>query len=88
MNQNIKEVIEKLDYQSQLRINETIEALNNGKASSVEFYSDGSGVSFTYWSPTVNHGTPGTITRSFRMDEALLILAGHRLKSSEHPICF
>lgn len=87
MNQSIKEAIEKLDYQSQLRINETIEALNNDKASSIEFYSDDSGVCFTYWSPTVNHGTPGTIARSFRMNEALLILAGHRLKSSEHPIC-
>lgn len=37
MNQSIKEAIEKLDYQSQLRINETIEALNNGKASSKLF---------------------------------------------------
>lgn len=87
MNQNIKEAIERLDYETQLRVNATIKALDNGKASSIEFYSDGSGVCFTYWSPTVNHGTPGTITRSFSMKEALLILAGHRLKSSEFPIC-
>lgn len=88
MKQCIKEQIEKLDYETQLRVNETIQALDNGKASSIEFYSDGLGVCFTYWSPTVNHGTPGTIARSFRMNEALLILAGHRLKSSEFPICF
>ena len=88
MKQCIKEQIEKLDYETQLRVNETIQALNKGKASSIEFYSDGSGVCFTYWSQTVNHGTPGTIARSFRMNEALLILAGHRLKSSEFPICF
>lgn len=88
MKQCIKEQIEKLDYETQLRVNETIQALDNGKASSIEFHSDGSGVCFTYWSPTVNHGTPGTIARSFRMNEALLILAGHRLKSSEFPICF
>ena len=88
MKQCIKEQIEKLDYETQLRVNETIQALDNGKASSIEFYSDRSGVCFTYWSPTVNHGTPGTIARSFRMNEALLILAGHRLKSSEFPICF
>lgn len=88
MKQCIKEQIEKLDYNTQLRVNETIQALDNGKASSIEFYSDGSGVRITYWSPTINHGTPGTIARSFRMNEALLILAGHRLKSSEFPICF
>lgn len=88
MKQNIKEAIEKLDYEEQLRINATIKALDNGKASSIEFYSDGSGVCFTYWSPTVNHGTPGTIACSFPMDEALLILAGHRLKSHELPKCY
>ena len=88
MKKIIEEAIAKMNYETQCRIKETIKALDNGKASSIEFYSDGSGVCFTYWSPTVNHGTPGTIARSFRMDEAMLILAGHRLKSSEYPICF
>lgn len=88
MRKCIKEQIEKLDYETKLRVNETIQALDNDKASSIEFYSDGSGVRFTYCSPTVNHGTPGTIARSFRMKVALLILAGHRLKSSEFPKCF
>ena len=72
MKQNIKEAIGKLDYEAQLRIMDTIKALDNGKAHSVEFYSDGSGVCITYWSPTINHGTPGTIARSFPMNEALL----------------
>lgn len=88
MKKNIQNAIEALDTETQIRIMETIEALDNGKASSVEFHSDGSGVNITYWSPTVNHGTPGTIARSFNMKEAILVLAGHRLKSSEFPICF
>lgn len=88
MRQCIKEQIEKLEYETKLRVYDTIKALDNGKGKSIEFYSDGSGVRFTYWSPTVNHGTSGTIALSFRMNEALLILAGHRLKSSEFPICF
>lgn len=46
MKQCIKEQIEKLDYETQLRVNETIQALDNGKASSIEFYSDGSGVCY------------------------------------------
>lgn len=41
MKQNIKEAIGKLDYEAQLRIMDTIKALDNGKAHSVEFYSDG-----------------------------------------------
>lgn len=88
MKKNIEEAIAKFDYETQLRIKDTIKALDNGKASSIEFYSDGSGVCFTYWSPTINHGTPGTIARSFKMDEALIILAGHRLKSHELPISY
>lgn len=35
MKQCIKEQIEKLDYETQLRVNETIKALDNGKASSI-----------------------------------------------------
>ena len=87
MKQNIKEAIGKLDYEAQLRIMDTIKALDNGKAHSVEFYSDGSGVCITYWSPTINHGTPGTIELSLQRNEALLVLAGHRLQSHELPTC-
>ena len=88
MRQYIKNQIEKLECETKLRIYDTIEALDNGKGSSIEFYSDCSGISVTYYSPNVNNGAGGFIKRSFRMNEALLILAGHRLKSSEFPICF
>ena len=88
MKKNIEQALAAFSYDEQCRMRDVITALDNGKVYSVEFYSDGSGVRFTYWSPTVNHGTPVTIARSFRMNEALLILAGHRLKSSEFPICF
>lgn len=88
MKQCIKEQIEKLDYETQLQIKQTIQALNNGKARYIDFFSDGSGVRFEYSSPTINHGTPGSIALTFRLNEALLILAGHRLKSSEFPVCF
>ena len=88
MKKNIEQALAAFSYDEQRRMRDVITALDNGKVYSIEFYSDGSGVCFTYWSPTVNHGTPGTIARSFRMNEALLILAGHRLKSSEFPICF
>jgi hypothetical protein len=88
MKQCIKEQIEKLDYETQLRVNETIQALDNGKASSIEFYSDGSGVSFEYHHPTINHGCPGTLASSFRTEQALIILAGHRLCSHKLPKCF
>lgn len=88
MRQCIKEQIEKLEYETKLGVYDTIKALDNGKGKSIEFYSDGSGVRFTYYSPSINHGTGGIIARGFRINEALLILAGHRLKSSEIPICF
>ena len=88
MKQCIKEQIEKLDYETQLRVNETIQALDNGKVYSVEFYSDGSGVSFEYYHPTINHGCPGTLASSFRTEQAMIILAGHRLRSHELPKCF
>lgn len=87
MNADIKEQIDGLDYETRSRVLDTITALDNGKGQSIEFYSDGSGVCFTYWSPTINHGCPGTIARSFKMEVATLILAGHRLKSHELPKC-
>lgn len=87
MNADIKEKIDSLDLSTRARVLDTIAALDNGKGQSIEFYSDGSGVCFTYWSPTINHGCPGTIARSFKMEVATLILAGHRLKSHELPKC-
>lgn len=87
MRKDIKDKIDGLDYETRSRVLDTINALDNGKAHSVEFYADGSGVCFTYWSPTINHGCPGTVARSFKMEIATLILAGHRLMSHEHPKC-
>lgn len=87
MNANIKEKIDGLDYETRSRVLDTITALDNGKGQSIEFYSDGSGACITYWSPTINHGCPCEVARSFSMEVALLILAGHRLKSSEVPKC-
>lgn len=87
MRANIKEQIDGLDYETRSRVLDTIKALDNGKGHSIEFNADGSGVCFTYWSPTIDHGCPGTVARSFRMEVALLILAGHRLKSHELPKC-
>lgn len=87
MREEIKAQIDGLDYETRSRVLDTIKALDNGKGQSIEFYSDGSGVCFTYWSPTINHGCPGTVARSFKMEVAMLILAGHRLKSHELPKC-
>ena len=87
MRKDIKDKIDGLDYETRSRVLDTIKALDNGKARSVEFYADGSGVCFTYWSPTINHGCPGTVARSFNMEVATLILAGHRLISHEYPQC-
>lgn len=87
MKANIKEKIDGLDYETRSRVLDTITALDNGKGQSIEFYSDGSGVCITYWSPTINHGCPGTVARSFNMEIAILILAGHCLKSHEFPKC-
>lgn len=87
MREEIKAQIDGLDYETRSRVLDTIKALDNGKGQSIEFYSDGSGVCFTYWSPTINHGCPGTVARSFNMEVAALILAGHRLRSHELPQC-
>lgn len=87
MRKDIKDKINGLDYETRSRVLDTIKALDNSKAHSIEFYEDGSGVCFTYWSPTINHGCPGTVARSFKMEIAILILAGHRLMSHEHPKC-
>ncbi|MCM1438976.1 MAG: hypothetical protein NC131_07165 [Roseburia sp.] len=75
------------DINERRLILDTIEQLDNGNGQSIEFYSDGSGVCFTIKHPTINHGCPGTVARSFRTEYAMLILAGHRLTSHELPKC-
>lgn len=87
MRANIKKQIDGLDYETRSRVLDTIKALDNGNGRSIEFYADGSGVCFTVYSPTADHGCPCEVARSFSMEVAILILAGHRLKSSEFPKC-
>lgn len=82
----IKKEIEKLDWEAQHRVFKVITAMRNGDCRNIEFYEDGSGVNFTIWSPTINHGLPGVMALSFTMKEAILILAGHRFKSTNLPI--
>ena len=88
MKKNIEQALAAYDFATQRRMRDVITALDNGKVYSGEFYSDGSGVSFEYYHPTINHGCPGTLMVSFRTEQAMIILAGHRLRSHELPKCF
>lgn len=58
MNKNIEQALAAFSYDEQRRMRDVITALDNGKVYSVEFYSDGSGVSFEYYHPTINPGCP------------------------------
>ena len=87
MNASIKAQIDNLEYSERRRVLDTIEQLDNGRGRSIEFNSDGSGVGITMYHPTINHGCPGTVYRSFDMQTGILILAGHRMKSHELPNC-
>ena len=46
MKKNIEQALAAFSYDEQRRMRDVITALDNGKVYSVEFYSDGSGVSF------------------------------------------
>lgn len=87
MKANIENKINALDYATRVKVLDTIAALDNGKGQSIEFNADGSGVSFTVWSETADHGCPCQVCRSFNMEVATLILAGHRLMSHNLPKC-
>ena len=89
MKKNIEQALAAFDYDEQRRMRRVITALDNGKVFEVNFYSDGSGVEFTYYHPNADHGLPCTLTSSFRMEKAVIILAGHRLCSDKvFPKCF
>ena len=88
MNKNIEQALSAFSYDEQRRMRDVITALDNGKVYSVEFYSDGSGVSFEYYHPTINHGLPCTMLSTFNIKQAQIILAGHRLCSHKLPKCF
>lgn len=87
MKANIENKINALDYATRVKVLDTIAALDNGKGQSIEFNADGSGVCFTVWSETADHGCPCQVCRSFNMEVAILILAGHRLMSHNLPKC-
>ena len=59
MKKNIEQALAAFSYDEQRRMRDVITALDNGKVYSVEFFSDGSGVLFEYYHPTINHGCPG-----------------------------
>ena len=63
-------------------------AFSEGKVYSVEFYADGSGVNIEYQHPTANHGLPCRIALFLKMQDAVQILAGFRLKQHELRKCF
>ena len=89
MRKNIEQALAAFSDEEQRKMRDVITALDNGKVHSAEFYSDGSGVSFEYYHPTVNHGCPGTVASSLRMEQAMIVLAGHRLRSNRaYPKCF
>ena len=89
MRKSIEQALAAFSDDEQRRMRDVITALDNGKVYSAEFYSDGSGVSFEYYHPTINHGCPGTVESSLRMEQAIIVLSGHRLRSNRaYPICF
>jgi hypothetical protein len=69
------------------RIERVREALANGRVLAVEFYKDGSGACFNYLDPMGDHGCPCTMSSSFKIDEALEIVSGFRLKQHELKTC-
>ena len=89
MRKNIEQALAAFSDDEQSRMRRVITALDNGKVHSAEFYPDGSGVSFKYYPPTIKWGYPGIVASSFSTEQAMIILAGHRLRSNRlFPKCF
>lgn len=59
------------------------EALENGKVSSIEFYKDGSGAYFKYVDDHGDHGLPCQMASSLRIEDAMQVISGFRLKQHE-----
>lgn len=62
-------------------------AFEEGNVISVEFHKDGSGVGFVYKDPTGDHGMPCRMFQSVRIDIAMQIIAGYRMKQHEIRRC-
>lgn len=89
MRKNIEQALAAFSDDEQRQMRDLITALDNGKVHSAEFYPDGSGVSFAYYPPTIKYGYPGIVFVSLRIEQAMIVLAGHRLRSNRaYPICF
>ena len=89
MKKNIEQALAAFDYDEQIRMRRVITALDNGKVFEVNFYSDGSGVSFKYYHPTINNGYPVILASSFSTEQAMIVLAGHRLRLNRvYTKCF
>ena len=89
MRKNIEQALAAFSDDEQRQMRDLITALDNGKVHSAEFYPDGSGVSFSYYPPTIKYGYPGIVFLSLSTEQALIVLAGHRLRSNRaYPICF
>ena len=89
MRKKIEQALAAFSDDEQRQMRDVITALDNGKVHSAEFYPDGSGVSFTYYPPTIKWGYPGVVSLSLRMEQAMIVLAGHRLRSNRlFPKCF
>lgn len=82
MRKNIEQALAAFSDDEQRRMRRVITALDNGKVFEVNFYSDGSGVSFKYYPQTINHGCTYIVASSFSMEQAIIILSGHRLRSN------
>ena len=82
MRKNIEQTLTANDYDEQCRTRSVITALDRDKMFEVNFYSDGSGVSFKYYPPTINHGFPYIVASSFSTEQAMIMLAGQRLRSN------
>lgn len=82
MRKNIEQALSAFSDDEQRRMSRVITALDNGKVFEVDFYSDGSGVSFKYYPPTINNGFPYIVASSFSTEQAMIMLAGHRLRSN------
>lgn len=75
------------NYENERRIKVVRQAFKDGKVYKVEFYSDGSGACFEYLHPTGDHGCPCTMASSFKIQDAMRIVAGFRLIQHELRTC-
>lgn len=86
MNMEISKQIAAFGESEQLHIHDAREALENGRATCIEFSADGLTfkIIYNYYDGS---GALCTTSRCFPMAVAALVFAGHRLQSHNHPTC-